>query len=301
MARAAAGLSAALFLLTVGAQGARAQEWLEMSTARQADGVHSIDMEIVYGAGLLTLQPARSGDLYDAHFRYDASRFSPLREFDRSGGSVQVRLGVTSLHGKNGKDIHLDWNDITSGDFDMDSGSKAGSLVVGVSRQVPTDLQVKVGAAKSRMSLGGLPLTGLSIETGASETRLDFAEPNPSTMDEFRVKAGAASLEARHLGNARFRHFRVEGGVGDVSLDFGGDWTTNATGSIHVGLGSLSLHFPSDLGVKIDKSTVLASFSAAGFVKTDGGYQTRNWDTAAHHLELDINAAFGSIDVDVGP
>ncbi|HKK07274.1 MAG TPA: hypothetical protein VKA44_00165 [Gemmatimonadota bacterium] len=295
VALSAAALGAAAAL----PRGATAQDWLEMSTARQADAIQSVRLRVEYGAGILTVKPAREGDLYDAHFRYDASRFEPVRSFERSGNTADVRLGVRSRNGQDG--VHLDWSDLASGDVDLDDAEKSGSLEVGLSRTVPTDLRIAVGAARSRLSLGGIPVTNLVLETGASETRLDFSEPNPAAMDELRIKAGAASLKAEDLGNAGFKKIRVEGGVGDVSLDFSGKWSSDARGSIHVGLGSLTLRFPRDLGVELDKSTVLASFTAAGFVKTDGGYRTRNWDSAAHHLELEVNAAFGSIDVEVAP
>jgi hypothetical protein len=275
-----------------------AQDWLELGTARQADGFKSLTMRVEYGAGTLTVKPARPGDLYDAHMRYDASRFSPVRTFEHSEGAATVHLGLRSLNGKDG--VHIDWKDLNDENGGPDS-QHAGSLDIGVSREVPTDLRVAVGAAKSRLDLGGLPLTSFTLETGASDTRLSFDEPNPGRMQELRIKAGAASLKAEDLGNAHFDELRVEGGVGDVTLNFGGDWTRDATASIHMGLGSLSLRFPADLGVRIDKTTVLASFNAAGFVKTTSGYETRNWASAAHHLELDINAAFGSIDVEVGP
>jgi hypothetical protein len=275
-----------------------AQDWLQLSTARQADGLKAVTMRVEYGAGILTVRPARAGDLYDAHMRYDASRFSPVRTFERSEGTATVHLGLRSLGDKSG--VHIDWKDL--GDENGGPGSKqAGSLEIGVSRDVPTDLRVAVGAAKSRLDLGGLPLTNFTLETGASDTRISFDAPNPGRMQELRIKAGAASLKADDLGNAHFDRLRVEGGVGDVTLNFDGDWTQDATAAIHMGLGSLSLRFPSDLGVRIDKSTVLASFNAAGFVKTDSGYETRNWASAAHHLELEINAAFGSIDAEIEP
>ncbi len=279
-------------------RAASAQDRLELSTARQADGLKSVTMRVEYGAGILTVRPARAGDLYDAHMRYDAARFSPVRTFERHEGSATVHLGLRSLSGKDG--VHLDWKDLNDENVGPDSRN-AGSLEIGVSRDVPTDLRIAVGAARSRLDLGGLPLTNFSLETGASETKISFDQPNPGRMRELRIKAGAASLKADDLGNAHFDRLRVEGGVGDVTLNFGGDWTQDATASIHMGLGSLSLRFPTDLGVRIDKSTVLASFNASGFIKTDSGYETRNWGSAAHHLELEINAAFGSIDVEVGP
>ncbi len=296
-ARLTLGLLAAVLVALTAGRPASAQDWLELSTARQADGIKSADVRIEFGAGTLTLRAARAGELYDAHIRYDASRFTPVRSFERSDGSATIRLGLKSLNGKDG--VHIDWNGLETGDMDTDS--HGASLEVGLSPDVPTDLSLAVGAAKSRLELGGLPLTDVTLETGASDTRLRFSDPNPSRMHELRIKAGAASLKADGLGNAHFDRIQVDGGVGDVTLDFSGDWTGDASGSIHMGLGSLTLKFPSDLGVEIDKTTVLASFNAAGFTKVAGGYRTTNWSSAARHLRLDVNAAFGSIDMEVEP
>ena len=106
-------------------------------------------------------------------------------------------------------------------------------------------------------------------------------------------------MRTEGLGNARFERFDLKGGVGDVVLDFTGDWSGDATGSVKMGLGSLELRLPAELGVWIHKSSFLASFSAPGLEKVGDGYRSPNWETAEHRLELHLETAFGSIEVEV--
>lgn len=296
----AAGALLAALLLLVPTAGA-GQQWLEMTTARQTSGHDRIRMEVVYGAGRLTVGPAEEGLLYRARMRYDAESFRPVRAFDRTGDGARVRLGVKRREG--GVEMGGDWTSLDLDALDLEDlgthGSEAGEMDLHLSRSVPTLLDVRVGAAESRLELGGLPLTGLRLATGASKTTVTFDRPNPSSMEELAVKAGVASLEMRGLGNARAGRIRVENAVGEVVLDFSGRWARDAEASVETGLGSVTLRIPRDLGVELEKNTVLSSFSGLGLEKAAGGrYRTENWDTAEHRLRIEVDAAFGSIEVE---
>lgn len=307
-ARPVLALAAALLLAPAGAAG---QEWLEMTTARQVSGQETLTMDVVYGAGRLRVGPADEDLLYRARMRYDAESFRPVREFERTGDGARVRLGVEGGGGVDDLDIdaEMDWDFPDMSPFELRdleemnvSRDRAGEMEVGLPRGVPTDLRLRVGAAESTMELGGLPLTRMRIATGASETVVSFDRPNPSVMEELEVKAGAASLEIRGLGHARARRIEVENAVGEVTLDLSGRWTADATASVKTGVGTVTLRIPSDLGVKVDRQTLLSSFSGLGLEEADdGSYRTENWETADHRLELEVEAAFGSIDVERTP
>ena len=297
--RRATRVGCAMAILAVGlvAGPLRGQEWLQMTTARQADGADRMDLRVEYAAGQLRIEPAEEGLLYQARLRYRGDRFRPLRSFAVSDGTARVRLG---LEGRNGSgDVELDWTDLDDLDLgDLDENMGDGRLQVGVSRTVPTSLQVLVGAAEAEMELGGLPLTGLSIQTGASETTVRFDAPNPVAMERMEVKTGAAEMELLELANAGARELRVEGAVGDVTLDFTGRWSRDMEATVKMGLGSLHLRIPSDVGVRLRKSSLLSSFSGFGLEQADdGSYRSENWSEAEHRLELSVDAAFGSIDV----
>ena len=283
---------------------ARAQEMTELRTARRdVNRVRQFDVDVEYAAGRILVERADPGFLYQTYLRYDASRVEPGSEWTREDGVGRLRLGMEGprdlqiFRWDEGGGLDINIRGI-SGLGDLDEASS--SLELGLSRRVPSDLGLAIGAAESTLRLGGIPITSLSLETGASETELSFDRPNPEQMESLEIEAGAASLRTRSLGNARFGRFRLEGGVGDVRLDFTGEWTRDARATVEVGLGSLRLIFPEDLGVRIRRESFLASFDVpAGFVTTDDGYRTENWSSAEHRLTLDLSAALGSVRISV--
>ena len=90
-----------------------------------------------------------------------------------------------------------------------------------------------------------------------------------------------------------------EGAAGALALDFSGEWQHEGTTATRVklGFGTLKLQFPSHLGVAISIKRFLASFDASGFVKRGDRYYSSNYDSATAHLELDIDAVLGDIEV----
>lgn len=280
---------------------AGAQELTEVRTARRDLGrTEQLRVDVEYAAGRVSVERADPGFLYESYLRYDASRVEPSRAWSLEGGEARLQLGVEgmSTEGRwfrwDGLDIDIDLGGLRN----LDESSSV--LDLGLSRSVPTELNLDIGAAETDLRLGGIPVTSLTVETGASETELGFDRPNPVRMERLELEAGAASLRTHGLGNARFGELSVQGGVGDVRLDFTGEWTRDASATVEVGLGSLQLVFPEDLGVRIRRESVLTSFEApAGFRRTDSGYESENWDSAEHRLTLDLRAALGSVRISV--
>jgi hypothetical protein len=307
--RAAVGGLALLALIGLRAESLPGQEWTEFRSSRQAHAVtESFALEVVYGIGHLSVEPAEGDLLYDVRMRYDAEQFKPVRQWSLDEGRGQLRVGLTTL------DDDGDWiGALASGDFDMDPefsldlddlkdfDESAGTLELKLGRRLPVDLKLSAGAAATEIALGGVAVSRLELTTAASETDLSFDDPNPVRMAELIIKAGAAEVMAERLGNARFNRFDLKGGVGDVVLDFTGEWDGDATGTVKMGLGSLELKIPAEIGVWIHKSSVLTSFSAPDLAKINGGYRSPNWESAEHRLELELKTAFGAIDVEVVP
>lgn len=298
--RVLAALVAGVGVLAVATQAA-AQEWKEFRSARQGPAdLQAFQVELAYGAGRLAVEPAPAGFLYDLRVQYDAQRFLPVRNWEVEDGRGQLRVSLTGRESEGRGGVQLDGRELDLSEARR-LGDSAGRLRLGLGRAVPIDLGISVGAAESVLQLGGLSLVRLVVETGASDMRVSFDEPNPVRMRDLELRAGAASFRAEGLGNANFERFRFRGGVGDVTLDFTGRWEADARGSIGMGVGALRLRLPRDLGVRIRKSSFLTAFDAKGFVQMDGGWQTENWSSADAHLELDLDAAFGSITVERVP
>jgi hypothetical protein len=278
-----AGIALVLLFGLCGPLVAQQPDWTDLSARRQTDGIRSIAARITYVAGQLKVFSAEQGLLYDIGLRYDAARLRPERSWTVSGHEGQLDLRFDTAG-----DGDTEW------DFDDD---EFGELRLGLSREVPASLRLDVGAAEARLELGGIPLTRFVYRTGASSTTITFDSPNPTRMDRLELAAGAAEFEASGLGNAGFEVLEFEGAVGDVTLDFTGEWTHDASADISVGLGALSLVLPRDIGVRLEKTGFLVGFNPNGMENVENGWQTQNWGSASHQLRIDLKAAFGKVDI----
>lgn len=271
--------AAGLLLLTAPAE---AQSWRTLTSARQLQGEEQLDVEVSYVAGTLELSRSRGTQLYGFELRYDEDQLTPVTEYRREAGSL--RLGVEARDGSG---------------LSLPRGSEgSGRATVALSPEVPIALQLKFGAGEARLDLGAMTLRSLDIATGASETALSFDSPNRMAAEYVRIRSGAAALRTRGLANARAERFEFEGGVGETVLDFGGSWTRNAAASVKLGLGSLTLRFPRELGVRVVRSgSFLTSFNGEGLIKRGDEYYSPNWQSAPHRLTVQLQAAFGAVDV----
>lgn len=256
------------------------QSWRTITSARQVAGERRIDVNVEYGAGRLRVEPERGNLLYRMELRYDESTVVPVSSYDRQTGRLRLGLGT-----KKGRERRNDRN-----------GEARANIAL--TPAVPMALKLAFGAGEADVKLGGLAIEHLDISTGASETRVSFDRPNRSVARAVKLEAGAASLVVTNLANARAQRIDFEGGVGETTLDFGGAWTRDAQATVKMGIGSVNLRLPRSLGVRIEKNSFLASFDSNGMVKRGNAWYSRGYDQAPRKLNIQIDAAIGSIGVD---
>lgn len=277
-----------------------AQEWRDFRAARPAAALESLDVEVYLGAGRLGISPSESSFLYDARVRYDAERFRPVRAWSGEGGRGYLKLAVASRPGDatpasvrlEDRDIELDLEELRR------LGDERSRLDLGLGSGLPVDLRVAVGAAEARLDLGDLALRSLEYLTGASETRMSFDAPNRIDMERMSLRAGASEFSAEGLGNARFRELEFSGAIGDVALDFSGAWARDAVARIKMGAGGLRIRVPAGIGVRLTRSSLLMAVDAEGLEKNDRVYTSPNWADADFRLDIVLEAAFGSVQVE---
>jgi hypothetical protein len=270
-------LLGATVLAFFGADLLAAQSWRDYSASRLKGSESELHVTIEYGAGELEIAAADDADvLYRMDLRYDEERFEPIAEFERG----RLELGVESVR----RNLGI-------------RGKSEASMILALGRDVPMDLDLEFGAVKAEIDLGGLALTELTVETGASQSRIDVSEPNPERLGTASLSVGAADFQAVRLGNLNADRIDVNAGVGDVTLDFTGEWRRDGEISVDMGLGALELRFPKGLGVHLKKDGFLASLDSEGLIKRGDSYYSPDWDGATHRVTVEIDAAFGSIDV----
>lgn len=279
------GRAVAAALLSVGLalpQPAAAQSYRTLTLARQLQGEDDLRVEVEFAAGRLALAPGNASALYRARVVYDEDRVTPVTSYDARSRRLHIEVGKGRL---------------------ADGEWKGHELDLALSPAVPIRLDVAFGAAQAALDLGGLAVTRAAFRTGASETTVDFSQPNRATCERLEIKAGAAKLDVRGLGNSRCRRIEVAGGVGQLTLDFTGEWNADAPmrASVKLGLGDLTLRLPAEVGVSVDLTRLLVGFERPGLTKRGSRYYSENYDSASARLYLDIDAAFGDIKVEWVP
>jgi hypothetical protein len=262
---------------------AAAQTWQSASASRRVQGEERLRVEVEFAVGTFRLHPTAGNALYQADILYDAEYFEPRIEYDARRGRLD--LGVIP--------------EVESG-LDLDYDDTDQHLTVELSRSVPTVLDLKFGAARAEIELGGIPIERVEIKTGASESTVSFDRPNPIACTRLEVGTGAAEITIEKLGNSRCRVIEVAGGVGEITLDFTGEWGPEVDTRVEIvaGLGEVNLILPIGIGIEVDIDRLFAGFEESGFDKRGSRYFSYDFDGAARKIRFDIKAALGDVNVD---
>jgi hypothetical protein len=271
-ALAAAGL---LLLAACARDSSEPADWQQYATQRQHEGEERLEVKVEYGAGRFNVERAESRNLYSVDMRYDAAIFRPTAHY--ADGRLRVSMeGSGRVRGR------------SLGD---------GYLRLALNPDVPTSLDLQFGAVVAEIELGGMMLTDVSLQTGASETTVNVSAPNRVPAARVNLEAGAARFHARQLGNLNAQAVTVNGGVGNIVLDFSGEWSQDMTANISVGVGTLTIVVPRGLGVEVRRSGVLSGFDGQELVRRGDAYYSADWDVASRRLSINLNAAIGRVRV----
>jgi hypothetical protein len=261
---------------------AAAQSWRPYSTFRQLHGETRLDAQLEFAAGLLKVMPGRHAELYRMQLSYDADRFVPLSHYEAPAGTV--RLGVESA-GRAGLRV-------------VSKNQLRQKAVVELSTQADLALDLNLGAGEADLDLGGLRIASLQLETGASRASVRFSAPNRTRCQSAVFAAGAADLAIYRLGNSRCETVKVEGGVGKLTLDFGGALEATQKAEITLAMGELRLRLPKRTPVRIRMDKFLSSFDSEGLVERGGAWITRDFDPAEPHLDISLECSVGAVRVE---
>ena len=247
-------------------------------------GEKHLTVKMDIGAGIIDLRRNRTGDILIAEVEYDPDELRVEIEYDAEKDEGTLYLQSESKR----KGIDLDkedhyWN-------------------LEFTDRIPITFEIDVGACEADLDFTGLKIDRLDMDLGASSVDVDFREPNPVRIHKISIDVGASALTIIGLGNANFDRFSFDGGVGDFTLDFSGDFKHRGYVDIDVGLGSLTILVPKDAGVEIrSESSFLSSFSIdkRDFDEVeDDIYQNDNFGETDKELIFEVDIGLGSIDIE---
>ena len=263
---------------------APAQSYRTLVESRRLDRKEAVHVSVNFAVGRFRLVPGGTAELYRVGLTYLDEQFEPDVSYDPQDGMLRI-----DLEGRHEREVHLKDLDDTRQRLDL-----------ALSPEVPLQLDLSFGAVQAEVELGGLTLQSASLETGASETIVRFSQPNRAACDDLTLQVGAAEFEVIGLGNSRCRSVDLKGGVVEITLDFSGEWAPGAEMrvSADVGLGDVHFRVPEAVGVRLNLDRFLVSLQLDGFTKRGSTWYSAGYDRAAVKLLVDLNSAFGSIEVD---
>ncbi len=202
--------------------------------------------------------------------------------------------------------VELNVNENEDGDglaelLHLFKGKHGGTWRLELTDRVPIDFRMEFGAGEAALDLTGLVLAGLRLETGASSLRIRSAEPNTARIGTVSITAGLGSIESESLGNLNFDRMRFEGGLGSYELDLSGALRDGAQIRAEVGLGSLDILVPAQVGIlAYCEDNFLSSSDLHRFVRLeDDVYASPNYKQSSRKVKMNLESGLGSVSVRV--
>jgi Cell wall-active antibiotics response 4TMS YvqF len=271
----------ALVLACAGGSAA-AQTMRPFTTYRQLHGETRLTAVLEYAAGSVRVTPGRPTELYRMDLSYDGDRYEPLSNFDASRSAVDLGLRAT---GRGGLRV-------------VSRNQLRQTASVAFSPRVDLDLDFALGASDADIDLGGLRVAEWKVQTGASQTVVRFSQPNGTRCRSGAVQTGATDLTVLGLGNSRCDRLDFEGGVGKVTLDFGGTWTVSSEVAVKMAVGELVLRLPRQAGVRVSLDKFLATFKPVGLEQRGTSYESPGYAAADRKLNIAVTTTVGEVRVE---
>lgn len=218
----------------------------------------------------------------------DASKVNVEYAIRNRVGYAEISLGDVKDEGNHKKRV-----------FNLGSW-KGESWTLRFSDAVPISFDIELGVGKARLDLSGLQVKDLNVSSGATEVDLIFNELNTSAIENVNIESAVSTFTGRKLGNANFKRFRFQGGVGACTLDFSGQLQKEVDVEIEVGLGLVTVVVPNEIGAKVSyERNWISRVDCDPVFSDDGEGQciTDNYSRAAGRMNIRVQTGLGSVKI----
>ncbi|MFH1964948.1 MAG: LiaF domain-containing protein [Acidobacteriota bacterium] len=248
-----------------------------LSQEEALGNTEKLQVQITLGLGSLEVTRGKADSLYDLSIDYNGKNDEPEIDFSRSENSASLRVLLEGKHGSKW------WND-------------ENRIDISLSPEVDLDASFITGVGENIVDLTGMKVEKLEVKNGVGNTEIYMDEINEASCSSVNVTNGIGRLEMTGLGNYAFSDFSFNGGIGESSLDFSGKWESIGDISIKVGLGSLEVMLPDDVGVRVKSSkSFLSNLQMPGFNQVGNEYRSSNINEADKEIVIRLNTGIGDV------
>jgi len=244
----------------------------EVNEDLPADG-NSAQVRLEVGAASLSIKP-NADALVEGSIVYNVTGWEPM--VSRSDDSLVIKQETKGIQGIPSSSIKNDWD-------------------LRFNNDVPMDLTINAGAYQGKIELGGLSLTSLNVDDGASDSTVKFSEPNQVRMDVLDYNTGASNITLQGLANANFKQMSFSGGAGNYTLDFSGELQNDSQVEVEAGVSSIKIVIPDGMNAEVHVNGEMKGVNTRGTWTVDGSnYSTEG---SGPTLIIDVNMNLGSLDL----
>lgn len=184
--------------------------------------------------------------------------------------------------------------DLGVGEMNVSSGAKEwveGNAEYNVKKLAPqVDYDVHGDTGEVEIKHKGSTRLGLSNIKNTWAIQLNDSIPMDLTVET------GASLANLDLQGLQLEKLDIEAGVGDLTVNLGGDWKKSFTTTIETGVGQTTVILPSKVGVKLTTEKGIGSSKVEGLMsKGNGVYVNEAYDKADVVLEVNSELGIGEI------
>jgi len=231
------------------------QELKELRKTFSLENIDELETEIDFPVGGLVMKSTSDNEIKGI-FRFNEDRWeSPeisYNEYDRRG-ELEIETD------KKGQFKNYD---------DRDENIWGISL----SKNVIHDLDIEMGAGKSKINMEGCKIK-----------RFDFS-----------MAAGEADINLR---NTSVERLEFDAAVGAATIDLSGKWNNDLDAEITGGIGEITLILPAAAGVKLEIHGLLGGISVPGFRKNGKIHTNELYGKTKYSLYIDITGGIGDITI----
>lgn len=184
--------------------------------------------------------------------------------------------------------------DLGVGEMNVSSGAKEwveGNAEYNIKKLAPqVDYDVHGDTGEVEIKHKGSTRLGLSNIKNTWAIQLNDSIPMDLTVET------GASLANLDLQGLQLEKLDIEAGVGDLTVNLGGDWKKSFTTTIETGVGQTTVILPSKVGVKLTTEKGIGSSKVEGLMsKGNGVYVNEAYDKADVVLEVNSELGIGEI------
>ncbi|MET3193887.1 toast rack family protein [Gottfriedia sp. OAE603] len=156
------------------------------------------------------------------------------------------------------------------------------------------EVSYKLNGSKGKVKIeqGKHKLPNMKIGKFKNEWNLTLTDKIPLDLD---VNAGA-SKTILDLKGLELNSLDIENGVGELTVDLGGDWKHGFNTKIETGVGKTTIILPSDIGVKIHSDKGIGKANVVDFIsKGNGVYVNEAYENGKETLNVDMDMGVGEV------